>query len=244
MSPTAYTSGCPGTPRRPSTTIRPPRPSGTPSSRRHRRGGHAGGPHHRAAPGSADRRRGPRRRASTEATPTPVSTSTPRRPSTRCGGRAARRGERAEQAVGGLDEDDPGVADVEVAGSPWPARGRTARPSRRPARRRSDRRRRSTTLSAPVGGRVDVGGRLLEAGEHVLAHGEGVVERLQGERVLVDAGHAERGAHRAGGDDQRVVLQRSAGVGVHAAGGRGRCRPRGPCARPTLRWRRKMPRTG
>jgi hypothetical protein len=51
----------------------------------------------------------------------------------------------------------------------------------------------------------------------VLAQGDGVGGRLEREGVLAHPRDAVRGADRAGGDDERVVGDRPAGVAVHRA---------------------------
>ena len=69
-----------------------------------------------------------------------------------------------------------------------------------------------TTSSVPSGAALSADDSSKRA-RTWLADRQCVVERLQGEGVLVHAGDAERCGHRAGGDDERVVLQRVAWLG-------------------------------
>ena len=202
MSPMANTSGCPGTVRSVSTTMRPPLVSSTPSisasGLARTPAAHTTTPAGSTVPSARWTRRSVRRLVM-RATPTPVVhlDTAPRQRPPRPVARLCRH--RPEQPRRGLDEDDPRGPHVEgreVLGE-HPGEQLHHRPGGLDARRAAAAEhdvelaalRRWPGRSPPA--------RSVEHGE---AQVEGVVEVLQRDRVLVDAVDAERRRHGAGGD--------------------------------------------
>ncbi len=206
MSPTAKTSGWPGS-ERSGSTIEPPAPAdGRPgrarrAPRRSRR--------------SPTRRCGRRSRcrpsrctlvSSMRSTPTPRRTSAPRRSSVR----RARRDDCSENGVSRRSAISTSTMRASATGSCGKSLASTlwyssssppaiSTPVAPPPQ--------TTTSSAAGGDEAGVGAGPLEPVEEVRAQGQGVVEVLEREGVLGDAGDPEVGGHRAGGEHQRVVRE-------------------------------------
>jgi hypothetical protein len=125
--------------------------------------------------------------------------------------------ERSQQARRGLDQGDRQAVELElpkvllehaVDEFAQPARGLDA--GRSPAHD-DDRQ------VGPRAAGGDFGAGVLERRQQARAQPDRVVQGLERHRVLIDAGDAEAGRHRAGGDDQVVVLQRDLGIDGHGS---------------------------
>ena len=188
--------------------MRPPRPSSTPSASAsglaRTPAAHTTTPAGRLVPSVSSTRWSPCPSALTRSTPTPRRTTTPRRSSVR----------RARSLLAGPNMPSRrGAASTTVTRTDATSRSRKSFASTfvnssiiAPAVSTPGR---STAAHDHVerspGEHPVVDGRPLEALEHGMAQRHRVVEVLQRDRVLGDAGHAVGGRHRAGGDHQRVV---------------------------------------
>ena len=171
---------------------------------------------------------------STSATPAPRRTSTPRRSS-------VRRARADDFGVNGVSRRSA-ISTSTMRASRTGSCGKSLASTRtyssrsatghlhagRPAAAHDD-------VEGPVRRRGRIGGGSLEAVEHVCAQPEGVVEVLEREGVLDDAGHVEVVRDGAGSDDEHVVVEAVAVVEADMARRRGRCRSPGPSARRRCR---------
>ncbi|MEX2486482.1 MAG: hypothetical protein WD377_02570, partial [Nitriliruptoraceae bacterium] len=123
---------------------------------------------------------------------------------------------RAEQPVGGLDEDDAHVVDVEArVVAPQHVIDEFGERSGKLDTRRTSAGddERQVAVSTPIRpGRGD-----LEAAQYVVPQRERLGQRLETEGVLGDAGDAEIARHRAGGHHQVVVGHPGAVVELYEA---------------------------
>ena len=189
-----------------STTIRPPRPVGTPGTAATGFACTPAAQHEgvrREVVAVAERRPGC---SWTRATCTPVRTSTPALDQRFACVTSRDRAERCEQLVAHLDEHDPGPVDVDAAmvvaqhhleqlgeGTGHFDTGRSATHHHEGQRAVVDHR------------RIRVGG--LETLEHVVPQALGVDQVVQREAVLIDPRDGERVGDRTGGHDQMIERQ-------------------------------------